>query len=109
MEPHKNNFQDRFLDILRKEKIPLSIFLTNGIRLQGKIDAFDPYIVLLKNDGVLQAVYKHAISTIVPSRAVALDAENATPEVVVKRRTPFGLRRVDDRPDDMDSSVNGNR
>ena len=61
--------QDPFLNILRKEHIPVSIYLVNGIKLQGQIDSFDQYVVLLKNS-VTQMVYKHAISTIVPGRAV---------------------------------------
>jgi len=68
--------QDPFLNALRKEHIPVSIFLVNGIKLQGHIDSFDQYVVLLKNT-VTQMVYKHAISTIVPARAVNLPFENA--------------------------------
>ena len=65
------NLQDNFLNILRKEHTPVSIFLVNGIKLQGKIDSFDQYVIMLKNT-VSQMVYKHAISTIVPGRAVNL-------------------------------------
>ena len=61
--------QDPFLNALRKEHVPVSIYLVNGIKLQGQVDAFDQYVVLLKN-AVTQMVYKHAISTIVPSRAI---------------------------------------
>jgi len=61
--------QDPFLNALRKERIPVSIFLVNGIKLQGQIDSFDQFVVLLKNS-VSQMVYKHAISTVVPSRNV---------------------------------------
>ena len=63
--------QDPFLNALRKEKVPVSIFLVNGIKLQGQIDSFDQFVVLLKNT-VNQMVYKHAISTIVPTRNVKL-------------------------------------
>ena len=63
--------QDQFLSILRKEKIPVSIFLVNGIKLHGYIESFDKYIVILK-DTLGQMVYKHAISTIVPVRAINL-------------------------------------
>lgn len=63
------NLQDPFLNLLRKENVPVSIYLVNGIKLQGKIDSFDQYVVILKNS-VNQMVYKHAISTIVPSRPV---------------------------------------
>ena len=59
--------QDPFLNTLRKEHIPVSIYLVNGIKLQGHIDSFDQYVVLLKNS-VTQMVYKHAISTVVPAR-----------------------------------------
>src|SRR5260364_381288 len=61
--------QDPFLNALRKEHVPVSIYLVNGIKLQGNIYSFDQYVVLLKNT-VTQMVYKHAISTIVPSRAM---------------------------------------
>ena len=63
--------QDPFLNTLRKERIPVSIFLINGIKLQGQIDSYDQYVVLLKNS-VSQIIYKHAISTIVPTRPVKL-------------------------------------
>jgi host factor-I protein len=63
--------QDPFLNILRKESIPVSIYLVNGIKLQGQVESFDPFVVLLRNT-VSQMIYKHAISTIVPSRAVRI-------------------------------------
>ena len=63
------SLQDPFLNILRREKVPVSIYLVNGIKLQGQIDAFDQFVVLLKNS-VNQMVYKHAISTVVPSRNI---------------------------------------
>ena len=65
------SLQDPFLNILRKEKVPVSIYLVNGIKLQGQVDSFDQFVVLLKNS-VSQMVYKHAISTIVPARNVRL-------------------------------------
>lgn len=61
--------QDPFLNALRKEHVAVSIYLVNGIKLQGQVDSFDQYVILLKNT-VTQMVYKHAISTIVPARAV---------------------------------------
>ncbi|MEW4982785.1 MAG: RNA chaperone Hfq [Cycloclasticus sp.] len=64
-----HNLQDTFLNTLRKEHIPVAIFLVNGIKLQGQIDSFDQYVVILKN-AINQMVYKHAISTVVPARAV---------------------------------------
>ena len=63
--------QDPFLNILRKERIPVSVYLVNGIKLQGQIESFDSFVVLLRN-GTSQMIYKHAISTIVPSRAVRI-------------------------------------
>jgi len=61
--------QDPFLNQLRKEHVPVSIFLVNGIKLQGQIESFDQFVVLLKNS-VSQMIYKHAISTVVPNRPV---------------------------------------
>ena len=71
--------QDPFLNVLRKEHVPVSIYLVNGIKLQGNIDSFDQYVILLRNT-VTQMVYKHAVSTIVPSRAVTfrLDEEETS-------------------------------
>ena len=59
--------KDPFLNALRKERTPVSIYLVNGIKLQGQIDSFDQFVILLKNT-VSQMVYKHAISTVVPNR-----------------------------------------
>jgi host factor-I protein len=67
--------QDPFLNALRKEHVPVSIYLVNGIKLQGHIESFDQYVVLLRNT-VTQMVYKHAISTVVPARAVNLSLES---------------------------------
>ena len=66
--------QDPFLNLLRKERVSVSIYLVNGIKLQGHIDSFDQYVILLKNT-VTQVVYKHAISTIVPAKSVNLLSE----------------------------------
>ena len=68
------SLQDPFLNTLRKEKIPVSIYLVNGIKLQGLVESFDQFVVLLKNT-VSQMVYKHAISTVVPSRNVTSPME----------------------------------
>ncbi|MEI6144917.1 MAG: RNA chaperone Hfq [Methylococcales bacterium] len=74
------NLQDNFLNTLRKEHTPVSIFLVNGIKLQGKVDSFDQYVIMLKNT-ISQMVYKHAISTIVPSKSVKMTRdETSTPE-----------------------------
>src|SRR5690554_526469 len=69
----EHSLQDPFLNALRKERIPVSIFLVNGIKLQGQIESFDQYVVLLKN-AVSQMVYKHAISTVVPARNPRISA-----------------------------------
>ena len=67
--------QEPFLNALRKEKIPVSIYLVNGIKLQGQVDSFDQYVIILKNT-VNQMVYKHAVSTIVPAKTVKFQTEN---------------------------------
>ena len=66
--------QDPFLNALRKEHIPVSIYLVNGIKLQGQIDSFDQYVILLKNT-ITQMVYKHAISTVVPTKTFSASFE----------------------------------
>jgi len=63
--------QDAYLNALRKEKIPVAIFMVNGIKLQGTIESFDQFVIMLKNVNT-QVVYKHAISTVMPSRNVRL-------------------------------------
>ncbi len=75
------NLQDTFLNALRKDHTPVSIFLVNGIKLQGRVDSFDQYVVMLKNT-VSQMVYKHAISTIVPGRVVRINQDNESTEIV---------------------------
>ncbi len=70
--------QDPFLNALRKERIPVSIYLVNGIKLQGQIESFDQFVVLLRNS-VNQMVYKHAISTVVPARNVKLNFAPTAP------------------------------
>ncbi len=65
------SLQEPFLNALRKEHVPVSIYLVNGIKLQGQIESFDQFVILLKNS-VSQMVYKHAISTVVPARNVKL-------------------------------------
>jgi len=73
--PKGTALQDPFLNALRKERIPVSIYLINGIKLQGEIDSFDAFVVLLRNS-VSQMIYKHAISTIVPAKAVKLPMDD---------------------------------
>ena len=69
--------QDPFLNALRKERIPVAIYLVNGIKLQGQVESFDQFVVLLRNS-VSQMVYKHAISTIVPARNIKLPMADET-------------------------------
>lgn len=68
----KQNLQDAFLNSVRKTKLPLTIFLVNGVKLQGVVTWFDNFCVLLRRDGQVQLVYKHAISTIMPSGPVQM-------------------------------------
>jgi len=74
-----HSLQDPYLNTLRKERVPVSIYLVNGIKLQGQIESFDQFVVLLRNS-VSQMVYKHAISTVVPSRNVRLSGTNGGDE-----------------------------
>ena len=67
-----HGLQDPFLNALRRERVQVSVFLVNGIKLQGQVESFDQYVILLKS-GVVQLVYKHAISTIVPAKSVAIN------------------------------------
>ena len=68
------SLQEPFLNALRRERIPVSVYLVNGIKLQGQIESFDQFVVLLKNS-VSQMIYKHAISTVVPARNVRMSDE----------------------------------
>lgn len=73
------NLQDVFLNQCRKEKISVTIFLTNGFQFKGMVKGFDSYVVILDSEGKQQLVYKHAISTVVPSRSVSvLDSSEKT-------------------------------
>lgn len=72
MSDKPQNLQDVFLNNVRKNKVPLTIFLVNGVKLQGVITWFDNFCVLLRRDGHSQLVYKHAISTVMPSQPVQL-------------------------------------
>jgi host factor-I protein len=71
------SLQDPFLNALRKEKIPVSVFLVNGIKLHGVVDAYDQYVIMLKN-AVTQMVYKHAVSTVVPSQPVKVQLNDTS-------------------------------
>ncbi len=67
----ERSLQDPFLNTLRRDRVPVSLYLVNGIKLQGEIESFDQFVVLLRNS-VSQMVYKHAISTVVPARSIRL-------------------------------------
>jgi len=75
----KQKIQDAFLNALRKERVPVSVFMKNGIKLQGTIESFDQFVVLLKNV-TTQVVYKHAISTVLPSRNVRIPSSEPDSE-----------------------------
>ena len=69
------NLQDAFLNYIRREKIPVTLFLMNGFQLRGVVRSFDSFVVLIDADGRQQMIYKHAISTVAPVRAVALELQ----------------------------------
>ena len=77
MASSQSNLQDTFLNSVRKSKNPVTLFLGNGVKLQGIITWFDNFSVLLRRDGTVQLVYKHAISTIMPSLPLDLIGEDA--------------------------------
>ena len=74
----KNNLQDIFLNRARKQAVPVTMFLMNGFQLRGVITGFDSFVVILDSEGKQQVIYKHAISTIAPRRAISLTEEAAT-------------------------------
>jgi host factor-I protein len=76
MSDKGQQLQDPFLNALRKEHVQVAIYLVNGIKLQGQVESFDQYVILLKNT-ITQMVYKHAISTIVPVRSISIPHDNA--------------------------------
>ena len=69
------NLQDAFLNYIRREKIPVTLFLMNGFQLRGVVCSFDSFVVLIDADGRQQMIYKHAISTVAPARPVSLDLQ----------------------------------
>ena len=71
------NLQDLFLLSARRSRVSVTIFLVNGFQMRGIITGYDPFVVVLDTDGKQQVIYKHAISTIVPERAISLEAEGA--------------------------------
>ena len=69
------NLQDEFLNYIRREKIPVTLFLMNGFQLRGVVRSFDSFVVLIDADGRQQMIYKHAISTVAPARPVSLELQ----------------------------------
>lgn len=90
-----HSLQDPFLNALRRQRVPVSIYLTNGIKLQGQVAAFDKYVVLLKNN-TKQVVFKHAIATIVPSRNIVYSEDAGHDSAQV----PMGAHAMADDSDD---------
>lgn len=95
------SLQDPFLNSLRKEKIPLFIFLLNGIKLKGIVEAFDQFSIILRNseDHITQMIYKHAISTIVPTRAVRFVYSNYNPNHSTNSQQPSSI--ISNEDDDV--------
>ena len=73
----KGSLQDAYLNALRKEHVPVSVYLTNSVKLIGNIEAFDAFVVVLTNNGASQMIYKHAISTVVPARSIQYFSESS--------------------------------
>lgn len=89
------SLQDPYLNALRKERVPVSVYLVNGIKLQGQIESFDAFVLLLRNN-ISQMIYKHAISTIVPARNIRLpgleeegEAAEASEDAPPAKSDPF--------------------
>lgn len=80
IEPNNESgqLQDRFLNVIRKEKVEVNVFLANGIKLVGRITSFDKYSLLLQGNGLTQLVYKHCVSTVVPQRQISLEPDQKT-------------------------------
>lgn len=89
------SLQDPFLNALRKERVPVSVYLVNGIKLQGTIESFDQFVVLLRNQ-VNQMVYKHAISTVVPSRNVRMTEHGPQIATPMAQDAPHPVNHDDD-------------
>ncbi|HBQ22637.1 MAG TPA: RNA chaperone Hfq [Alphaproteobacteria bacterium] len=79
MADKAQNLQDTFLNAVRKQKVSVTVFLVNGVKLQGMVTWFDNFCLLLKRDGQAQLVYKHAISTVMPSGPVVLQEDEDQP------------------------------
>ena len=72
----QKNIQDILLNTVRRENMPVTLFLTNGFQIRGSVRGFDNYVIMVESDGKQQMIYKHAVSTVVPIRAVNLGSEN---------------------------------
>ena len=82
MVEKNQNLQDVFLNNVRKDKIPITVFLTNGVKLQGVITWFDNFSLLLRREGLSQLVYKHAISTVMPAQPIQLFVSDDDDEII---------------------------
>ena len=80
MSEKVNNLQDAFLNHVRRNKIPITVFLINGVKLQGIINFFDNFCIFLRRDSNVQLVYKHAVSTIMPAEEISLFVEDEDTE-----------------------------
>jgi host factor-I protein len=105
--PKGHSLQDPFLNALRKERVPVSIYLVNGIKLQGQIESFDQFVILLRNT-VSQMVYKHAISTVSPSRNVRVPGLQHDDDEAGPAPARTGGAR-DDEDDDEDDDAPAHR
>lgn len=76
----KNNIQDYILNTARKEKIEITVYLLNGVPLKGKVTSFDNFTIIIENDNKQQLIYKHAVSTIIPSKIIKFQAEETSKE-----------------------------
>ncbi|MCL2616281.1 MAG: RNA chaperone Hfq [Defluviitaleaceae bacterium] len=72
----QKNIQDILLNTVRRENMPVTLFLTNGFQIRGNVRGFDNYVIMVESDGKQQMIYKHAVSTVVPIRGVSLGSEN---------------------------------
>lgn len=87
------NIQDTFLNTVRKDKTPITIYLVSGVKLTGRIRSFDKYSVLLENNSQEQLIFKHAISTVVSNRSVMHDHRMAHPPSAVPHSQPTPIRQ----------------
>ena len=74
------NYQDSLLSAVRRENIPVTIFLTSGFQIRGTVKFFDNYVIVVESDGKQQMIYKHAVSTVIPARSVDLHIDSESPQ-----------------------------